>query len=89
MQEDSLEEHLYDVLKVLAEMREQAEEDRYDQRKNLSFIRHGIAQKAVAQVIFYDPDELSLLQEGRFGLLKDCKDELKADNLRTNHVVAD
>ena len=70
-------------------MREQAEEDRYDQRKNLSFIRHGIAQKAVAQVIFDDPDELSLLQEGRFGLLKDCKDELKADNLRTNHVVAD
>ena len=40
-------------------------------------------------MVLDDPDELSLLQEGRFGLLKDCKDELKADNLRTNHVIAD
>ena len=40
-------------------------------------------------MVFDNPDELSLLQEGRFGLLKDCKDELEADDLRTDHVVAD
>ena len=39
-------------------------------------------------MVLDDPDELSLLQEGRFGLLKDCEDELKADDLCSDHVVA-
>ena len=40
-------------------------------------------------MVLDDSDELFLGQEAWLWLLKDGQDELKSDDLRTDHVVAD
>ena len=40
-------------------------------------------------MVFDDPNELFLSQEAWLWLLKDGQDELKTDDLRSDHVVAD
>ena len=70
-------------------MCEEAEEDRDDEGENLSFVRYTVPEEPVAQVVLDDPDELFLGQEAWLWLLKDGQNELKSDDLRTDHVVAD
>ena len=89
LQENSLDKDEDDMFKVLPEVQEEAVEDRDHQLEDLFLLRDRETEQSVAKSGLDHINESFLLQEEFCGLLKDCKDQLKTNDLGPDGVRVD
>ena len=87
-QKDSLNEDKNDTFEMFSKVQEKAEEYRDNETKYFPFRRNTVPQKSITKRILDNLHKNFLLKKTLLRFFKDGQNELKTDNLRANHIIA-